>query len=69
MILLERCHIIKIAFVFGKKIDTLKELGLIFFDYVNRYNNHRIHDSLGYLSPVKFKLHNIAQHPIFFCII
>ena len=53
-------HIIKTEFVFGEKFTTIKDLELKFFDYVNWYNNHRIHGSLGYLSPVQFKLRNIA---------
>ena len=53
-------HIIKTEFVFGEKFNTIKDLELQFFDYVNWYNNHRIHGSLGYLSPVQFKLLNIA---------
>ena len=53
-------HIIKTEFVFGEVFDTLDKLKLDFFDYVNWYNNHRIHGSLGYLSPVSFKLQNFA---------
>ncbi|MCP4160610.1 MAG: IS3 family transposase, partial [Deltaproteobacteria bacterium] len=26
------------------------------FDYVNWYNNKRIHGSLGYLTPMEFKI-------------
>ena len=52
--------IIKTEFVFGEKFNNTKELKLEFFDYVNWYNNHRIHGSLNYLTPVQVRLQNIA---------
>lgn len=48
-------NIIKTEFVFGEKFDSLQELSLKYFDYVNWYNTKRIHGSLGYLSPVEFR--------------
>jgi transposase InsO family protein len=35
--------------------NTLEELSLELFDYVNWYNNMRTHSTLGYLSPVTYR--------------
>jgi len=35
--------------------NTLEELSLELFDYVNWYNNIRTHSTLGYLSPVTYR--------------
>lgn len=53
-------NIIKTEFVFGESFSSLDELEFKFFDYVNWYNNKRIHGSLGYLSPVDYKLKYIG---------
>ncbi len=47
--------IIKTEFVMGKNFKNLDELRRSLFDYVNWFNNDRIHGSLGYLSPVEYK--------------
>jgi len=47
--------IIKTEFVFNRKFNSLKELEMELLDYVNWYNNIRIHGSLNYLSPVEYK--------------
>lgn len=36
------------------KVASFDELELLWFDYVNWYNNVRIHGSLGHMSPVDF---------------
>ena len=46
---------IKTEFVNTMSFSTLEELKLYFMDYVNWYNNHRIHSALGYLSPVEYR--------------
>lgn len=46
--------IIKTEFAFNREFASFDELELLWFDYVNWYNNVRIHGSLGYLSPVQF---------------
>lgn len=46
---------IKTEFVSGKVFDSQHELDLELFDYVNWFNNIRIHGSLGYLTPKEFK--------------
>ena len=47
--------IIKTEFVMGKNFKKLDELRISLFDYVNWFNNDRIHGSLGYLSPIEYK--------------
>lgn len=41
--------------------ETDEQLGYEFADYVNWYNNHRIHSSLGYLSPVNYRENNLKK--------
>ena len=52
--------IIKTEFIFNKSFKNIEELELKFSDYVNWYNNFRIHNSLGNLSPIQFLNKNIA---------
>lgn len=47
--------IFKAEFVYGRKFDSLERLRLELGDYINWFNNFRIHSSLGYLSPSEFK--------------
>lgn len=47
--------IFKTEFAFNKIFNSLEELELELFDYVNWYNNFRIHGSLGYLTPKEYK--------------
>jgi transposase InsO family protein len=44
-------NIIKTEFVFAHEFADLAEFKLLWFDYVNWYNNVRIHGSLGYKTP------------------
>ncbi|EGC93282.1 integrase core domain protein [Turicibacter sp. HGF1] len=53
--------VIKTEFVRNRTFETLEQLGLYFGDYVNWYNNHRIHSSLGYLSPIDFRKNNLKK--------
>lgn len=46
--------IIKTKFVKNQSFVDLYHLQLELADYVNWFNNHRIHSSLGYLTPVEF---------------
>lgn len=48
--------IIKTEFAFNRIFSSLEELELELFDYVNWYNNIRIHGSLGYLTPTQYKM-------------
>lgn len=47
--------IIKTEFVKGSIFNKLEDLSLGFADYVNWFNNHRIHGSLGYMTPIEYK--------------
>jgi len=51
--------IFKTEFCFNRKFDTLEQLERELFDYVNWYNNIRIHGSLDYLTPTEYKLVHI----------
>ena len=49
--------IIKTEFAYNRRFESFDELERELFDYVNWYNNIRIHGSLGYQSPVQYRLH------------
>lgn len=53
--------VIKTEFVNNRLFETEEQLGYEFADYVNWYNNHRIHSSLGYLSPVNYRENNLKK--------
>ena len=48
--------ILKAEFVYRDRFSTLRELQAKLSDYVNWYNNFRLHSTLGYMSPVEFRL-------------
>ena len=48
--------IIKTEFVRNQTFSNLYHLQIELADYVNWFNNHRIHSSLGYLTPVKYRM-------------
>jgi transposase InsO family protein len=48
--------IIKTEFAYNRIFNSFEELELELFDYVNWYNNIRIHGSLNYLTPNQYKL-------------
>src|SRR5699024_936477 len=50
---------IKTEFVYGSIFSCQQELDLKLFDYVNWFNNIRIHGSLDYQSPVEYKRANL----------
>lgn len=47
--------IIKTEFAFNRIFKSFEELEIELFDYVNWYNNIRIHGSLNYLTPIQYK--------------
>ena len=47
--------VLKTEFVNQMNFESLGQLELELFDYVNWYNNIRIHGSLGYESPVTYR--------------
>ena len=53
--------IIKTEFVKGQNFETLNYLKYQLADYVNWFNNHRIHSSLGYLTPYQYKNNNLKK--------
>ena len=53
-------NILKTECIKRRKFNTLEELKLELMDYVNWYNNHRIHGSLDYLTPIEYKKKRIA---------
>ena len=48
--------VVKTEFAFNKIFTSFEELEYQLFDYVNWYNNHRIHGSLDYLTPVEYRI-------------
>ena len=47
--------IIKTEFAFNRIFESFEELETELFDYINWYNNIRIHSSLNYLTPIEYK--------------
>jgi len=47
-----------------EKYVLQRELDLELFDYVNWFNNIRIHGSLDYLTPKEFKEKHLAETPL-----
>lgn len=47
--------IFKTEFCFNRKFNSFEHLELELFDYVNWFNNFRIHGSLDYLTPMQYK--------------
>ena len=45
----------KKEFVYQEIFESIEHLKLELFDYVNWYNNHRLHSSIGYMSPATYK--------------
>ncbi len=53
--------IIKTEFIRGRHFDSLEQLSLELGDYIHWFNNIRIHGTLGYLSPVQYKLAHLKK--------
>ena len=53
--------VIKTQFVNQHLFETQEQLGYEFADYINWYNNHRIHSSLEYLSPVEYRENTLKK--------
>lgn len=56
-----RYKIIKTEFAFNRIFKNLEELKLELCDYVNWYNNKRIHGSLNYMTPVEYRLAKMTE--------
>ena len=48
--------ILKAEFVYRERFSTLRELQVKLSGYVHWCNNFRLHSTLGYMSPVEFRL-------------
>lgn len=53
--------IIKTEFGKYNVFGTLEELHYELADYVNWFNNHRLHSSLGYLTPAAFRINTLKK--------
>ncbi|WP_100404241.1 IS3 family transposase [Bacillus solitudinis] len=53
--------IIKTEFIKGRHFDSLKELESELHNYINWFNYKRIHGTLGYLSPIEYKLGHLKK--------
>lgn len=53
--------IVKTEFVKFNKFETLEKLQYELADYVNWFNNHRIHSSLGYLTPAEYRINTLKK--------
>ena len=53
--------IIKTEFVKNRSFASLEDLQVELADYVNWFNNHRIHSSLNYLTPREFKENTLKK--------
>lgn len=53
--------VIKTELIRNQIFSSLDELKMALFDYVNWYNNHRIHSSLGYQTPVEYRQNNLKK--------
>lgn len=45
----------KVEFIYPNAFESLEQLKLELFDYINWFNNIRLHSSLGYVSPATYK--------------
>lgn len=53
--------VVKTEFVRGQTFTTLANLRYELADYINWYNNRRIHSSLGYMTPIDYKYNNLKK--------
>ena len=53
--------IIKTEFIKNRVFTSLKQLQIELADYVNWFNNHRIHSSLDYLTPKEYERHTLKK--------
>ncbi|MFI3227681.1 MAG: IS3 family transposase, partial [Clostridia bacterium] len=51
-------NIVKREFA-NQEFESLRQLEILWFDFVNWYNNIRIHGTLGYLAPSEFEKRNL----------
>ncbi len=51
----------KKEFIYQEAFDSIDHLKIELFDYVNWYNNHRLHSSLGYMTPADYKYFHLKK--------
>ncbi len=51
----------KIEFIYQSTFYSLEQLQLELFDYVNWYNNIRLHSSLNYLTPIEYRKNTLKK--------
>jgi transposase InsO family protein len=47
--------VMKTEFINQMEFQSLRHLEMELYDYVNWFNNHRIHGTLGYMTPVQYR--------------
>ncbi|PQV96205.1 IS3 family transposase [Enterococcus faecium] len=52
---------LKVEFVYQYTFETLQQLDLELFDYVNWWNHLRLHGTLGYETPVGYRNQRLVQ--------
>ncbi|EGO8928668.1 IS3 family transposase, partial [Enterococcus faecalis] len=52
---------LKVEFVYQYTFETLQQLDLELFNYVNWWNHLRLHGTLGYETPVGYRNQRLAQ--------
>lgn len=50
--------IIKMEFVYPRIFESMKQLALELQTYISWFNNNRVHSTLGYQSPVEYRISN-----------
>ncbi|WP_143323080.1 IS3 family transposase, partial [Clostridium sp. HBUAS56010] len=53
--------IMKTELIRNQTFHSLYHLEIELADYVNWFNNRRIHSSLGYLTPVKYRINTLKK--------
>lgn len=54
-------HISKTEFIRERRFPNLETLKTELFEYVWWYNHHRLHSTLGYMSPVEYRLNYVEK--------
>lgn len=47
--------VMKTEFINQLNLQSLHQLELELYDYVNWFNKHRIHGTLGYMTPIQYR--------------
>ena len=53
--------VVKTEFVYNERFGALEGLQYKLADYVNWFNNHRIHSELGYLTRYQYKMNHFKK--------